>query len=363
MNLATLVAQGFEEMQEDVNDPQFWSAKEVRRYIFEGFREIVKKTEINLTSRAMPLYAHVKELDQDGVPVFESFSGYFVPPVRQIQRITDISWVGQKLPGQDPIVYPIEVLTPEQMDKIDPNWELSTETADVPKYAIEYSGNYNVMNMQQSPYRNRIKIRLYPTPNDLDPTLQTALTAIQGMEQSIDGFNLSVWGGFYGGLASSETGGVAWGLDNDGDGEPDNGIVPGSTAEGIIVDLIAGTFDITPYGNYPKIRYQPDFKEDLFYAYDGTMEDLDDMLPYDLQIALRNYMVHRCFRKESEARDKERAKMYKDLYDEAIEEYQAMNHLYDNNRMTPDSNILPGTFDNTKVHSRVHSYGYNELRL
>lgn len=362
MNIATLVEEGFEEMQEDVNNPQFWSMKEVRRYVFEGLREVFKRTEINLTTRAMPLYAHVKEYDETGAPVFETFSGYFAPPVRQIQKIKEIFWVGDKVDGQDPKVYQLQVKSPAEMDQIDPNWDTSTVKSDYPIYAIQCSGDYNVMNMQSSPFRNRIKIKLYPTPNDINAELQTALQSIQGMEQNLDGFNLSAWSDFYGGLASSEAGGIVWGLDEDDDGIPDNGVVSESTATGIMVDILAGTFDISQYGNYPKIRYIPDFTRDVFYAYDATMEDLDDMLPYDLQIALRNYMCYRCFDKESEANDKDRASKFYDKYSEAVLEYVTENHLEDNVRSKFDSNFDFGVHNNVIPGSK-RSVNYNTLNL
>jgi hypothetical protein len=362
LNVKQLKTQAFRSLQEDEDDPQFWETDEILEYAYEGFREILKRTEINLTERAIPLYAQVSSFDEEtGDPIFESFEGYYSPPIAQVQKVVSIFWKGEKTDDSEPNIHQLEVKTLEQMDLIDPTWRTYKGNG-IPQYAVQFAGDFNGFNMQENPFRNRLKYKLYPTPPLLDPELQTALYLMQG-DESIDNYSASSDG--YGGLASNSGPGIAWGLDTDGDGEIDNGVVPGSTANGIMIAIQNGTFDISAYGNYPVIRYQPDIEPDILYRLtEGVLEysQLDAMLPIDLQFAIREYMVYRCFDKEGEAQDLRKADRYKTKYDDFIYEYQVQNNLLDTERLNCDSNWSFGMVTNRPVGTGIGNT-YNTLRI
>ena len=166
MNINDIITQGYTEIQEDPRYPLFWIRSEVEQYIFEGLRDILKKTEINMTERAIPLYAQVLEYDENNDPVFETFTGMYSPPISEIQRITGVYWKGRV--GVNPevpaTIHQLEIKTLEEMDLIDSQWR--TAKGPIPRYAVVYSGDFNEMNMQVDPFRNRYKIKLYPTPED-----------------------------------------------------------------------------------------------------------------------------------------------------------------------------------------------------
>lgn len=354
--LATLITEGYEELQEDIKYPLFWPLTTCRRYIYEGFRELFPKTHINLTDRAIPLYAQVKETDESGFPVFESFSGIYQAPIRQVQTIEAIFWM-----DENKRKHKLRVVKPDEIEQLDYDWE--NRTGKTPTHAVLFSGNYNQLNMQVDPRRNGMKIKLYPTPEDIDIDLQTALYQLQGVTSTLEGYSTSAWSNLWGGLANAEGGGITWGLDTNNDGERDDEVLPESTATGILVDIINGTFDISEYTNYPIIRYVPDFDKDVFNAIDGSELDLDDFIPDELQLALRDYMVYRCYHKEGEAKDKVRAQTFYDDYNEKVDKYIADNALFDTARVKPDSNMNFGAISNTLAGSSYNNNSYNTLRL
>lgn len=364
MNINDIINQGYIALQEDPVTPLFWTKGEVQQYIFEGLRDILKKTEINITDRAIPLYAQVLEYDENNDPVFESFNGYYSPPISEIQKITAVYWKDKVNPNSStpPAVHQLQIKTLEEMDLIDSQWR--TAKGDSPVYAILYSGDFNEFNMQVNPFRNRLKIKLYPTPeNGIDPDLQTALYAIQGDDNTVDNYSPSATG--YGGLAGSDTSSVVWGIDEDGDGLADNGIVPGSTTTGIITQLQSGAYDISDYGYYPFIRYIPEVDKRLFYTQvDGVLvyNELNGMLPYDIQLAMREYMCYRCFDKEGEAQDEKKAAKYYQRYEDIVIDYQSENLVMDTQRVTCDSNFSFGMETNRQPGSGV-GHSYNTLRL
>lgn len=332
----------------------FWEIDECYDYAYEGLRDILKRTEINVSDRAIPLYSQILEYDENDQPVFESFSGYFYPPISNIQRILGIYWK-----GEGDRRFRLEVKTPEQMDQIDPEW--MTRTGDTPRYAIMYSGNFDTMNMSVDQYRNRIKIKLYPTPPDIDANLQTALYYLNG--GSIDTYQVTDDG--YGGLANSTAGGIVWGLDEDGNGTADNTVVTGSTSQGIITSILNGTFDMSQYSNYPVIRYVPDIDSTILFTTVGgeiTYAELDNYLPRDLQYAIREYMIYRCFDKEGEAQDERKAEKYKLKYEEFVMDHVAENELHDDISITPDKNFGFGRVSN-RPDGTVTGVWYNPLRL
>lgn len=336
--LSTLIQEGYDELNEDIYGPLFWPLRIVRKYIYQGLRDITAETHFNLTERSIPLYSQVESVDEEGTPTFESFSGIYAPPLRQIQTMTAIFW---KSNGR---LNKLKVLYPDEMDKLDPDWQ--TKTADRPTHAVLWSGNYNDMNMQTDPRRNGIKIKLYPTPSDLDPELQTALYQLQGKTNTLEGYSVSAWSSLWGGLATATAEGIVWGLDDDGDGQRDDTPVPESSSTGILVDIINGTYDLSDYDGYPVIRYVPDYDRDFFNTIDGNEWDLDDFLPETLQQALVDYMCHRCFDKEGEARDKKQSDKYKERYEEGVSKYVVRNELYDVDRVAPDSNFNFGAINN-----------------
>lgn len=355
--LTTIIEEGYDELQEDIASSLFWPITTCRRYIYEGMRDIFKRTHINLTERAIPMYAQVKSTDESGFPIFESFSGFYTPPLRQIQTIQAIFWKGVDR------IHQLDVLKLDELDQLDPNWR--TATSKYPTHAVLFSGDFNEFNMQTDPRRNGIKIKLYPTPTDINPELQTALYQLQSVTSTLEGYSTSAWSTLWGGLASATAGGITWGLDTDGDGERDDIPVPESTATGLLVKIINGEFDISEYDNYPIIRYVPDFSKDVFNAIDGSEFDLDSLLPYELQLALRDYMIYRCYHKEGEASDKVRAEQYLDDYETKVLEYVADNELYDTARVKPDSNSNLSRVSNTLAGSTINSSNnsYNQLRL
>ena len=181
---------------------------------------------------------------------------------------------------------------------------------------------------------------------------------------SLENQSISEWGSLFGGLASnSNTEGIAWGIDTDGDGERDDVPVDESTVGGLLVSIINGSFDMSTYSNYPIIRYVPDFDKTFFNTVDGSEWDLDTFLPITLQLALRDYMIYRCYHKEGEAKDKERAGMFKLDYEDKINEYVAENHLYETPRVMPDSNFGLGREDNRLDGTSSTGSYYNTLRI
>lgn len=355
--LTTLITEAYEELQEDINTPLFWPLTTCRRYVWLGLRDILKRTHINLSERAIPMYTQVVGTDEEtGDPVFENASGFFSPPISQVQRITAIFWKGTNGKHQ------LQVKKPYEMDLLDPNWE--DATGDTPVYAVECSGNYNKLNMQVDDRRNGIKFKLYPTPPDMDPELQAALYQLQGIGPSLENYSISQWGSLFGGLASNtNTEGIAWGIDTNGDGVRDDIPVSESTVGGLLVSLMNGSFDISAYSNYPIIRYVPDFDRTFFNTVDGSEWDLDSFLPTDLQIALQDYMRYRCYHKEGEANDEKRAAMAEEDYEKLVNDYVAENHLYETPRLTPDSNFQLGREDNRLDGTSTANPYYDTLRI
>lgn len=354
--LSTLIEEGYEELQENVSTPLFWPLTTCRRYIYEGLGEILDKTHINLTTRAIPMYTQVVGYDEEsGDPVFENASGYFQPPVGMVRNVLAIHWKGES--G----IHQLQVKKSHEMDLLDPDW--MTAEGDTPVYAVEMAGDFNAFNMQNDPRRNGIKYKIYPTPPDMDPELQSALYQLQGVVANSENTSITDWSTMWGGLSSDDATGITWGIDTDGDGERDDIPLDESTVTGLLVQLINGTFDMSAYNNYPIIRYVPQFDKDFFNTVDGSEWDLDSFLPVKLQLALRDYMIYRCYHKEGEAKDKDRAAMYKADYEEKVAEYVADNHLYETPRFKPDSNFGVGRVDNRLDGTPGQSNYYNTLRL
>ena len=80
-------------------------------------------------------------------------------------------------------------------------------------------------------------------------------------------------------------------------------------------------------------------------------------------MALREYVCYRCFDKEGEAIDLQKAERYKMKYDDYVLEYQAENELFDTNRLMPDSNFIAGPINNRLPNTYTGRSGYNTLRL
>lgn len=357
MTLDDIVRQAFDQLQESYDFPNFWQwnqdssePSEVKRYAYEGLREILKQTKLNITECMIPLYTHLEMvLDDDGNPETdpdtgdyiyeqENFLGIYNPPISKITTISEIYWRGTT--ERDMI--PLTVISKKELDRKNPAWRTET-TATNPTHAVLYSGNYNELKMgKPNLQRNGIKIKLYPTPTNIDIELQNLLAEIAALETELNATRLSQ----YGGLMNSGGGGMAWGLDTNDDGVRDDIPLESSSLLGILIDIQAGAVDLSDYSNYPIIGYTPEITEGIF---NETIEDsgriysdwydLSNLIPEDMQIALREYICYRCFRKEGEAIDLKKSAMYKELFDELIDEYKAINYLFQYETKTSDANF------------------------
>lgn len=386
MTVDDIIKKAYKQLQEDPSYPNFWDnlngpgeVSEMITYAHEGLLDLMKRTEINQTESTIPLYAQLEqEFDENGDPVLDpetgepvfserNFLGYYKAPINRIQKIQAVFWKPRPtLEARngtnrwvDAPLKQLEVVQPETLDKLDPEWR-TRETTGYPSHAVLWSGNYNTMNMHTNKNRNGMKIKLYPTPTDIDTELYDLISGLGGLESELDERRMSTLGG----LMSDSGGSMVWGIDTNDDGFRDDNVIPGSSDLGILVNLLTGEVDLSQYGNYPIIRYIPSFKEDIFTDIgnvDGevrvTWYELDNWIPYDLQTALKWYLCYRAFMKEGEAVDIKKSKMYEKLFEDLVDEYRAENYLTQENQKTSDVAFGFGRNNNRSINSN-NGYGY-----
>ena len=315
MNIDSVSRLACTQLQEDFEYMGFWTRAEMAQYAVEGLMDIIDKTKLIQTTRAIPLFACVDNGD--------TFAGDYYVPALDIQKISDVYWK-----DSSGVMQRLETRTIRQMDMYDGDWR---NTTGEPRFAILSAGDFTTMGIDRTFKNSAIKIRLYPIPT----TYATDFTS------DLLNFDIGSGGGYggYGGYENLTTDNSVRGLDLDDDGLSDTGISnlsPAQDGYGIMIGAI-GTIQASDVGNIPYINYDPDLSKTLRYNLIVGQVDLDTFpVPYKLQLALRDYITYRCFDKEGEAQDEAKAFKYKGRYEEIVSDYRAENYLFTQETIVPN---------------------------
>lgn len=330
MKLWEILKDVFVALQEDPENPAFWTTEELSKYAYEGLREIFEITDFIPSTKRIPFYNNDNNKD-----------GYYLPPIRLIQRIKNIFWVdkAERENGSDiireAIPYKLKTVSPVDMNRIDRDWRKRESYK--PTHAIIYSGDYDNFNFNDSNFENIIKIKLYPTPknmisNDLQTFLENQASPLieNNDNRLLFGYN------------ASNLENLVYGLDTNGDGIRDD--IPSGTDLGAIYDLWQNGSDAGMGEYFPLIEFIPDIPKTIFYK-NGVFLELDKVIPYTLQLALRDYIISRAFLKEGEAQTLSKYQLYFSLFEEKVEKHNVSQYSGQLKKMDADLNFFIETND------------------